>query len=51
MWWWGQVHKSEGKDVGPGPTGHLMGLTWHVLNDEVVVITVRYPKAMSEIGP
>jgi hypothetical protein len=51
MWWQSQLTKSEGKDSVPGDTGHLMGSTWHVPNDEVVVITVRYPKTMSESGP
>ena len=40
MWLRGQLHKSEGKGIGPGDIGHLMGLTWHVPNDEVVVIAV-----------
>jgi hypothetical protein len=51
MWLWGQLHKSKGKGIGPGDIDHLMGLTWHVLNNEVVVITVNYPKTISEIGP
>ena len=49
MRWRGQLHKSEGKGGGPGDMGHLLGSTWHVPNDEVVVIAVCYPKTMSEI--
>jgi hypothetical protein len=51
MRWRGQLQKSTGKDGGPVDMGHLMGSTWHVPNNEVVVIAVRYPKTMSEIGP
>jgi hypothetical protein len=50
MWLRGQLHKTKGKDIGPGDIGHLMGFTWYVPDDEVVVITVRYPKTMSELG-
>ena len=51
MWMQGQLHKSKGKGIGPGDIGHFVGLTWHVPNDEVVVVAVRYLKTVSEIGP
>ena len=45
------MRKSEEKGGGPIDMGLLVDWTWHVPNDEVVVIAVRYPKTMSEIGP
>jgi hypothetical protein len=47
-----QLEKSTDHTGGPKSIGLLMRSTWHVPNDEVVVITVRYPKTMSEkTGP
>jgi hypothetical protein len=50
MRWRGQLQKSTDKAGGPEDIGLLVRWTWHVPNDEVVVIAVRYPKTMSEIG-
>jgi hypothetical protein len=51
MWWRGQLCESEEKGVGPVEIGLLVNSTWHVPNDEVVIITVCYPKTKSEIAP
>jgi len=51
MRWWGQLRKSEEKGGVPVDVGLLVDLTWHVPNDEVVVIAVRYPTTRSEIKP
>jgi len=48
MWWWGQLSKSNEQGNAPDGLGLLMDRTWHVPNDEVVVITVCYPKTRSE---
>ena len=50
MRWRGQLHKRGGNGEGPGDKGHLVGSTWHVPNNKVVVIAVRYPKTTSEMG-
>jgi len=51
MWWWDQLHKRKEKGGGPVDMGLLMDWTWHVPNDEVVVIAICYPKTKLEIGP
>ena len=45
---WGQFHKSRYKGNHPIGMSHLMHSTWHIPNNEVMVITVSYSKTMSE---
>jgi len=50
MWFRRQLNKSEEEQNVPVERGQVMDWTWHVPNDEVVVIAVCYPKTKSEIG-
>ena len=51
MQWRGQLCKSKEKGGVPVDMGLLVDSTWHVPNNEVVVIAVCYPTTRSEIEP
>ena len=46
---WGQLCQSNENGDGPVNMGHLMGSTWHIPNNEIVIITISYSETMSKL--